>query len=73
MREVSREAAAVARLSKQKGDNPPPLYEVRELTLEEALLVLAADKEERRIRAEEKAARAPKRPSPGRRGGRGGR
>jgi hypothetical protein len=49
------------------------LYEVRELTLEEALLVLAADKEERRIRAEEKATRAAKRPSPGRRGGRGGR
>ncbi|MGD2083307.1 MAG: hypothetical protein PVF91_10090 [Chromatiales bacterium] len=63
----------MARLSKDKGGNSPPLYEVRELTLEEALLVLAADKEERRIRAEEKATRAAKRPSPGRRGGRGGR
>ena len=47
----------MARVSKSEAERPPPLYEVRELTLEEALLVLAAEKEERRIRAEEKAAR----------------
>jgi hypothetical protein len=60
----------VVRLSKHRGEKPPPLYEVRELTLEEALLVLAAEKEERRIRAEERADRhAGRRSGPG--GGRG--
>lgn len=47
----------MARTSKRKGERAPPLYEVRELTLEEALLVLAAEKEERRIKAEEREAR----------------
>ena len=57
-----REAAAVARPSKHELGKAPPLYEVRELTLEEALLVLAAEKEERRIKADEREAR--KRRSP---------
>jgi hypothetical protein len=60
----------VARLSKREGGRAPPLYEVRELTLEEALLVLAAEKEERRIKAEERETR--QRRSPGSRPVRGG-